>query len=381
WIAAALLAIYQFHISGRRSYLLGAYAAMGLGMLAKGPVAVLIPFATTFLFYASLGRWRDWLRGVTDLPGLAIFLAIAGPWYGLEYAAQGQAFIAGFFLKHNIHRFQGPMEGHAGSLLYYIPVVLGGTLPFTGLVLRGLRPLRAIWEEELTRFLLLWFVFVFAFFSLSGTKLPHYVIYGYTPLFLLAGRAATHVWPRWRVGLWPLGFLLILAAVPLALANLTDVVTNPLARAIMVGVEDRLGWQWSLAVLLLGVGLAALLRWGNRRWALLGMGLALTIAFQGLFLPPVAAVKEGPIRKAGRLARQSDHPFHLKMRTPSFLFYARATSVRRPYRPGDWVLIRADDAVHLPPYRVIRERYGVLLAEIRRKPHGVLFAGIREEGK
>ena len=34
-------------------------------------------------------------------------------------------------------------------------------------------------------YLLLWFGFVFVFFSLSGTKLPHYVLYGMTGMFML----------------------------------------------------------------------------------------------------------------------------------------------------------------------------------------------------
>jgi 4-amino-4-deoxy-L-arabinose transferase-like glycosyltransferase len=36
-------------------------------------------------------------------------------------------------------------------------------------------------HDPLRRFLWIWFAFVLAFFSLSGTKLPHYVLYGCTP--------------------------------------------------------------------------------------------------------------------------------------------------------------------------------------------------------
>ncbi|MFA9461132.1 glycosyltransferase family 39 protein [Thiohalorhabdus methylotrophus] len=365
WVATALFAIFRYHASGRRPYLLSAYAAMALGMLTKGPVAVLIPFATTFLYYLSLGRWRDWLRGVTDVPGLLLFLVIAGPWFALEYAAQGQAFIDGFFLKHNVDRFQGPMEGHTGSLLYYVPVVLLGVLPFTGLILRGLRPLRALWADSLSRFLLLWFTFVFVFFSISGTKLPHYVIYGYTPLFLLAGRAATRAWSPWMIGLWPLGFLGVLAALPLIAAHFADTVSAPLALAMIEGLQARLGWAWSSAMLLLGVALLVLLYWGSRRGILLGMGIGMAVVFHGALLPQAAAVKQGPIREAGELARRMDVPIHLEMRAPSFLFYARSTSVGRPMRPGDWVLIEAHQAHELPPHRVVRNRNGILLAEIR----------------
>ena len=45
--------------------------------------------------------------------------------------------------------------------------------------------LKAIWRDDLQAYLLLWFAFVFVFFSLSGTKLPHYLLYGMTGLVIL----------------------------------------------------------------------------------------------------------------------------------------------------------------------------------------------------
>jgi 4-amino-4-deoxy-L-arabinose transferase-like glycosyltransferase len=38
------------------------------------------------------------------------------------------------------------------------------------------------------RFLVLWFVVVFVFFSSSGTQLPHYLLYGCTPVFILLAK-------------------------------------------------------------------------------------------------------------------------------------------------------------------------------------------------
>jgi len=364
WIAAALFAIYQYRVSADRRLLLGAYAAMGLGMLTKGPVAVVIPFAATFLFYASFGQWREWLRGVFHFPGWAVFLVIAGPWYALEFAAQGQAFIDGFFLKHNVSRFQGPMEGHAGSLLYFVPVLLLGTLPFTGLILRGLAPLRTLWADELARFLLLWFAFVFVFFSLSGTKLPHYIIYGYTPLFLLAARAITLGGaPRFR-GLWAAAFLLFLAALPALLARLEPTGLDAYGRALLAALSAQLGTGWSLAmgaaaVLMVGIGYLA--HW---RTAVLASGLLMALVFHGAVLPLTGQIKQGPVREAGRLARAADAPIHLKMGAPSFLFYARRTSVDRPMQPGDWFFTKAEKATKYPPHRPIRQKHGMLLAEV-----------------
>ncbi len=364
WLTAALFAIFQNFRTGEPRWLYAAYGAMGLGLLTKGPVALLIPVAMSLLFALSKGQWRRWLEGLAQPGPWLLFLAVAAPWYLAELWAQGWTFVEGFFLKHNINRFQGPMEGHAGSLLYYVPVVLIGTVPFTALVLRGLHPLRAIWQRDLDRFLLIWFAFVFVFFSLSGTKLPHYVIYGYTPLFLLAGRAATGAWPRWHLALWPAGFLVLLAALPAILAALPTPDMDPYARAVVAALAGELGWAWTAGMLALAVAVVGLATLTGRRTALVGTGVITALAFHGALLPVAGGVKQGPVRTAGVLAREAGAPVHLEMRAPSFLFYARATSADRPMEPGDWVLIEAHEAGELPPHRVVREQGGVLLAEI-----------------
>ena len=66
--------------------------------------------------------------------GIALFLAIALPWYVVQYLKEGDAFIQGFFYKHNVGRFSSPMEGHGGAFLYYVPVLLVGLLPHTSLL-------------------------------------------------------------------------------------------------------------------------------------------------------------------------------------------------------------------------------------------------------
>ncbi len=118
--------------------------------------------------------------------GVLIFLVVALPWYIVEYIAQGDAFIEGFFLKHNIERFKSAMENHSGTIFYFIPVLLIGFLPFTHFIFKIFLDIKKIIRDDLNLYLLIWFSFVFIFFSLSGTKLPHYIIYGYTPLFILS---------------------------------------------------------------------------------------------------------------------------------------------------------------------------------------------------
>ncbi len=91
----------------------------------------------------------------------------------------------GFFGRPNLGRFQQPLEGHGGGWWYYIPVLLVGMLPHTVVLLRALARSRQLFADPLSRYSLIWFGLVFALFSLAATKLPHYLTYGYTGLFLL----------------------------------------------------------------------------------------------------------------------------------------------------------------------------------------------------
>src|SRR5262249_15093730 len=115
-------------------------------------------------------------------------VGIAAPWYAYAIWRHGMAFVDGFLLHHNVERFTGSLEGHAGSLFYYLEILPAAMMPWTPLLVPIAMHLKARWNEPIGRFLLGWLGFVVVFFSLSGTKLPHYVLYGFTPLMLLAAQ-------------------------------------------------------------------------------------------------------------------------------------------------------------------------------------------------
>src|SRR5438067_11793300 len=237
-IAASMFAAWLHLSTGERRWLYATHAAIGLGVLAKGPIAILVPFAATFLFCASRGELARWARAVFDGRALLLLLAIALPWYGVILAKEGRGFIEGFFLKHNIGRFSGPVSGHSGSLLYYFPALFFVSLPFSALLVPLARRPAALWRDELQRYLLLWFAFVFVFFSLSGTKLPHYVLYGYTGLAVLM---AVHC--NFKPVFWPmlpvLLFFLALLGLPYAVNYALGHVPDAFYREVLIAALER----------------------------------------------------------------------------------------------------------------------------------------------
>ena len=203
WITLAALDLWR-HVEARttgnpadstvppaaRRALRRAALFIGLGVLTKGPVALLVTAAPLLLWLACTGpqRWRL-LRGLLGDPlAWGLFLLAWLPWYGYALQRHGWDFVEGFLLRHNLQRFDAPLEGHGGGIAYYLLVLPVLLLPWTALLPTLLRRLPQLWADSLSRWLLLWAGFVLVFFSLSGTKLPHYLLYGMPPLALLLGR-------------------------------------------------------------------------------------------------------------------------------------------------------------------------------------------------
>jgi 4-amino-4-deoxy-L-arabinose transferase-like glycosyltransferase len=171
---------------------------LGLAVLTKGPVALVF-----FILVAGYTFWREpELRPAYRkwwLVGFVLLTAVVSLWYLPAYLADHQLFIQEFLIKQNVQRFKGGDEAHAvpmpGSLIYYIPVVLVGMLPWAFFIPRAW-PKRGLdtAEAPFRRYLATWAVVVFAFFTLSGTKLPHYVLPCFPPLALLVGHDLAGRW-------------------------------------------------------------------------------------------------------------------------------------------------------------------------------------------
>ena len=128
-----LLTLVIFWVGHRqpgRLWWLGLSAASGFGMLAKGPVGLVLPAAVAFLFLLWEGRLRVLADRRLAWAALAWCL-IALPWYIWVGVDTKGNFLRGFFLQHNVARFGSAMENHSGSPLYYPIVLLIGTAPWS----------------------------------------------------------------------------------------------------------------------------------------------------------------------------------------------------------------------------------------------------------
>lgn len=218
---------------------LALYGAMGLAVLAKGPVGCVLPMAVLGMFGLILevqrhraacplreeGWWETavhWLGAACQprrllrvffqmrpLLGLFVVAAVALPWYlAVGFATNGE-FLRIFFLEHHLGRATTVMEHHSGSLLFYPVAMLVGFFPWSIFAI----PLAIDTALQLVRrdrrhagYLLAvcWIAVYIVVFSLARTKLPSYVTPCYPALALLAGdyvdrwsRQAAAVAGRW----------------------------------------------------------------------------------------------------------------------------------------------------------------------------------------
>jgi 4-amino-4-deoxy-L-arabinose transferase-like glycosyltransferase len=177
FFSVALLGWWTSVETGRRRWLLLFYGSMALAVLAKGPVAIALA-ALIIGVLAALTRDPKLITRTLWIPGLALFLLLAIPWYVLVQLRNPQ-FFSEFILSHNLARFSTDVFRHTRPFWFFIPVLLLGLLPWTSFGVAGaIRAFRS-WRtapDRYTLFLLLWAVLPVIFFSLSQSKLPGYIL-------------------------------------------------------------------------------------------------------------------------------------------------------------------------------------------------------------
>lgn len=171
-------------------FLFGAF--LGLGVLAKGPAAVVLPGGSILLWAAATKRWREVLRFVHP-SAIVGFCVVALPWYVI-CALRNPDFLHVFIFQHNFERYLTPIFQHRQPIWFFGPIILAALLPWTILLWPMARDALRIWPENSWRdspgfFFACWAVFPVLFFSLSESKLPGYVLPSIPPLALLASVA------------------------------------------------------------------------------------------------------------------------------------------------------------------------------------------------
>ncbi|MEE2637821.1 MAG: glycosyltransferase family 39 protein [Acidobacteriota bacterium] len=218
-VAAAPLAL-EPGLRRVRMYQVCFGAALGFAVLAKGPAGIVLAGGGSALGALLTRR----IRSVWRLAGpwaVGSFAVVALPWYVL-CSIQNPEFVQIFLLSHNVDRFLTPVFQHAQPFWFFVPVMMLGLAPWTGIVVSALATvgqtggrLSERWAGSPSVFLAGWALFPILFFSLSQSKLPGYVLPAIPAATLLLSVAAAHVTRAKRERWVGVGTTTVLAAMTL----------------------------------------------------------------------------------------------------------------------------------------------------------------------
>lgn len=307
--------------------------ACGLGVLAKGPVGVVVPLAALGI----LALWhRDPRQPPSELwrgPRLATIVAtaaiVAAPWYAWAAWRTGGAWLHGFFFIHNVERFTSTLEGHSGSVVYYPLVLLIGLFPWSIAAAATAWHLTVVAtsddrpsERTTVRIAIAWTAVWVAFFSCAGTKLPGYVWPAYPAIALLLAI----FWNDWRLGrLGTIERLMPLAWASLAIAGIGIGIGLSIAAHRMAP-----GTEWCGIVGLVPL-CGAVVAWrqhaeGNRGWSLgtLAATGTLSVAVMAAGITDLVGSGRGPreIRPLIALEASRSPLVSFRKTSPSLVYYA-----------------------------------------------------------
>ncbi|MBI5125186.1 MAG: glycosyltransferase family 39 protein [Planctomycetes bacterium] len=166
--------------------LLGSFC-MGLGVLTKGPMAIILPSLTIALFLALQGQIKEFLNRRLILYLVAVF-AVSIPWYLASYSRGGADFTRELILKHNFQMFLETWS-HKQPIYYYLWNLPWEFSPWVVFLPAAVYQLLLNGRERPQRdFLLAWAVVMFCFFSLSQAKQAKYLLPMMPALALMVGR-------------------------------------------------------------------------------------------------------------------------------------------------------------------------------------------------
>ena len=373
------------------------YAAMGLAVLAKGPVGLVLPTAILGMFLLVV-RWnwesrvgpaaqpprptgtdpRSWWAGarlgelvppcsvlvvpvahffrtawsMRPLTALAVVALIAGPWYlAVGYQTDWQ-FLEEFFVKHNLERATGAMEGHRGGIWFYPVTLLVGFFPWSifavPLALDAWHVLKQRSREQAATILLLcWMGVWLGAFSLARTKLPSYA----TPCFPAAALLCGSFVDRLVRGQLPLGRYWPVASFGcLALIGAGATISLALvARRYLPGDE----WLAGIGLIPLVGGIAGIAAWttGRRYLAAGGLVACAALLMVAVFALGAAVVDQhqqaDQLLAAARRAAAEPRLAAYKVLEPSWVYYGRRpiAEMHGPLDEPLEFLARSPDAV------------------------------------
>lgn len=265
----------------QRNGMLLCWAGMALATMSKGLIGFVLPGAVLVLYTIWTRDFGLWLR-LHMGKGLLLFFAITAPWFILVWQANPEH-PHFFFIHEHFQRFTSTIHKRGGAWYYFFPLLLIGILPWLGLLLQSLfASLRKEQSQfQAKKMLLTWAVFIFFFFSISGSKLPSYILPIFPALAILIACQLENIST----------LSLRINALIMTLIGAASIFMTPKIAGMAKHVYEApfyaamIPWAYAAAGLTLIGGLFALIyAQRNKDWSVLSLAITVYLAGQALFM-------------------------------------------------------------------------------------------------
>jgi hypothetical protein len=214
-------------------------------------------------------------------------------------------------------------------------------------------------------FMVIWFLLVLIYFSLTPSKQLNHIVYGYTPLFVIMARSVDELKHPFSLFLVPLVFMLLLFFIPETLLYSLASINNEYTRIIITEGLDYLDSSYRIILGTIIILLAVLpftrpvpltVKSGV-------LGLLFIAITNFLIMPTIGKIKQQPIKTAAQIAQREGFKVTTwKINSPAFnVYFGELTEDRLPVS-DEAVLTKTNYLDEIGEHEVIFQRHGIVLA-------------------
>jgi 4-amino-4-deoxy-L-arabinose transferase-like glycosyltransferase len=197
-ITASLVAFFIFDQSEKKSFttyylpLTIFYFFIGVALIAKGLVGAVFPLAIVAFYYLLQWKFPSKTFLVSLVWGIILSLLVASIWYLPMYQVNGWKFVDEFFIQHHFQRYTSNKYQHPQPFYFFFWVLPLMTIPWLPFFFIAIwKPIKNLIGKfkgqetkteltahisQLATFAWAWLLVPLVFFSLSGSKLPGYIL-------------------------------------------------------------------------------------------------------------------------------------------------------------------------------------------------------------
>ena len=345
--------------------------AIGLGILTKGPVALLLILLTLGVYFLI-----KWFKGFPSILDFTIFFSVmllaGGSWFIVEYLRGNEAVVFEF-IQVQIDLLSKNVADHEQPWYYHSVVLFIGVFPAAILAIKsfGNNISDDTKQKHLTLMMKILFWVVLIVFSSVKTKIVHYSSMTYFSLTFLAAHTVYYLmserikWSKWMtIALSVVGFIwtLLMLILPVVGMNTDKLRTSSLigdefAKANMYAVVNWTGFEGIIGLFLLAAILFSLFNKSFNsgvRMIVLNVAVMITMfVFTAVNVPKIEKyTQNAAIEFFQKFTDDSAYVAPLMYRSYAYLFYSEKKPQANPNHNNVGWLLKGD--IDKPAYFISR---------------------------